>query len=48
VAIHELPPEQSIVETEFIRRRDAYLSSAISAFIRSLQSEGYPKLQAAE
>jgi DNA-binding transcriptional LysR family regulator len=48
VAIHELPPEEAIVDTVFIRRRDAYLSSAVSAFLQSLKSEGFPKLQAAE
>lgn len=30
---HTLPPEQAMVETLFIRRRDAYISSALAAFI---------------
>ena len=33
VAIHELPRDQAQVETQFIRRRDAYASSALEAFI---------------
>lgn len=33
VAIHELPPETARVETQFIRRRDAYASSALDAFL---------------
>jgi DNA-binding transcriptional LysR family regulator len=33
IAVHELPPVESRVDTLFIRRRDAYLSSAFSAFL---------------
>jgi DNA-binding transcriptional LysR family regulator len=33
VAVHELPPAESRAVTTFIRRRDAYLSSALSAFL---------------
>jgi DNA-binding transcriptional LysR family regulator len=33
VAVHELPIAESRVDTMFIRRRDAYLSSAFSAFL---------------
>jgi len=33
VAIHDLPPDQAQVETLFIRRRDAYVSSALAAFM---------------
>jgi DNA-binding transcriptional LysR family regulator len=33
VAIHELAPEQAQVETLFVRRTDAYVSSAMSAFL---------------
>jgi len=33
VAIHELPREQAAVQTQFIRRKDAYASSALKAFI---------------
>ncbi|EDP63288.1 Transcriptional regulator [alpha proteobacterium BAL199] len=33
VAVHDLPPAESRVETVFIRRRDARRSSALSAFL---------------
>ncbi len=33
VAIHPLPAEESLVETQFIRRRDAFTSSALKAFL---------------
>lgn len=33
IAIHELRPEQAQVETLFVRRTDAYVSSAMSAFL---------------
>lgn len=33
VALHSLPPEQAMVQTVFIRRKDAYASSALTAFI---------------
>lgn len=33
LAVHALPPAEARVETLFIRRRDAYLSSALAAFI---------------
>jgi DNA-binding transcriptional LysR family regulator len=33
VAIHDLPRDQARVETQFIRRRDAYASRALEAFI---------------
>lgn len=33
VAMHELPREQSRVETQFVRRKDAYASSALEAFL---------------
>lgn len=48
VSIHELSAEDAIVHTEMIRRKDTYLSSAMSAFMDSITSEVYPKLQAAE
>lgn len=35
VRVHELPPAEAAVETLFIRRRDAYLSSALAAFLRA-------------
>ena len=33
VAIHELPRDQAQVKTQFIRRKDAYASSALEAFV---------------
>lgn len=33
VAVHELPPAEAVVETVFIRRRDAFRSSALTAFL---------------
>jgi LysR family transcriptional regulator, cell division regulator len=33
VAIHDLPPSEARVDTVFIRRRDAYVSSALTAFL---------------
>lgn len=33
VAVHELPPAESLVDTLFIRRRDRRVSSALSAFV---------------
>lgn len=33
VAVHEIPAEQAQVETLFVRRSDAYVSSAMSAFL---------------
>jgi DNA-binding transcriptional LysR family regulator len=37
VAVHPLSPEESLVETVFIRRRDAYMSSALDAFLRTVR-----------
>lgn len=34
VAVHALPPAEAQVETLFIRRRDAFTSSALKAFLR--------------
>jgi LysR family transcriptional regulator, cell division regulator len=33
IAVHALPPSQAQVDTVFVRRRDAYLSSALRAFL---------------
>lgn len=33
VAIHDLPPERSQVETLFVRRADGYVTSALAAFL---------------
>jgi DNA-binding transcriptional LysR family regulator len=38
VAIHALPLGEAMVETVFIRRRDGYLSSALSAFLQQVRS----------
>jgi len=35
VAVHKLPPAESRVDTVFIRRRDAYVSAALDAFLRA-------------
>ncbi|MGA3399051.1 MAG: LysR substrate-binding domain-containing protein [Acetobacteraceae bacterium] len=37
VAVHALPPADAQVETVFIRRQDAYLSSALAAFLAMLR-----------
>lgn len=34
VAVHELPVAEALVETAFIRRRDAFTSSALAAFLK--------------
>lgn len=33
VAVHELPPAEAVVDTLFIRRRDAFVTSALAAFL---------------
>jgi DNA-binding transcriptional LysR family regulator len=33
VAVHELPPAESRIETVFIRRRDGFVSSSLAAFL---------------
>lgn len=38
IAVHELPPQHSRVETLFVRRLDAYVSSAMSAFLEIVRS----------
>lgn len=43
VAIHDLPLADSRVETLFIRRRDAFFSSALEAFLRCVRASlAYP------
>jgi DNA-binding transcriptional LysR family regulator len=37
VAVHALPPADALVETVFIRRQDAYQSSALAAFLAMLR-----------
>ena len=38
VAIHELPKDQRVVDTLFVRRRDGYQSSAMRAFLAMLHA----------
>jgi DNA-binding transcriptional LysR family regulator len=42
VALHDLPPADAHVDTVFIRRRDAYMSSALTAFLASVQAGSRP------
>jgi DNA-binding transcriptional LysR family regulator len=44
LAVHPLPAAEAVVSTEFIRRRDGYLSSALAAFLATVR----PKRLAAE
>jgi DNA-binding transcriptional LysR family regulator len=36
VGVHVLPPEDAFVDTVFVRRRDGYVSSALSAFVEAV------------
>src|SRR5262245_20799842 len=45
VAVHELTPEYSEVQTVFIRRSDAYVSSALAAFLQIVRPD--PELRVA-
>lgn len=47
VAIHALAPEKAHVETLFVRRHDAYVSSAMQAFIEIARSGQDPLMVAA-
>ena len=47
VSIHTIAPEKAQVETLFIRRHDAYVSSAMSAFIDVARSQLGPIMAAA-
>lgn len=47
VVLHDIPPEKAHVETLFIRRHDAYVSSAMQAFIDIARSECGPLMVAA-
>ncbi|MBL27836.1 MAG: LysR family transcriptional regulator [Rhodospirillaceae bacterium] len=38
IALHTLPPEEARVETVFVRRRDAFLSTALTAFLETVRS----------
>jgi DNA-binding transcriptional LysR family regulator len=39
VALHALPPHESLVDTVFIRRRDGFTSSALAAFLQCARPE---------
>jgi DNA-binding transcriptional LysR family regulator len=47
VGVHALPPEDAWVDTVFLRRRDAYVSSALAAFLTVVRPNG-ATAQAAE
>lgn len=42
VSLHDLPPEEALVTTVFIHRREAHLSSALRAFLEHVQAESAP------
>ena len=42
VSVHQLPPEEALVTTVFIHRREAHLSSALRAFLEHVQAESAP------
>jgi DNA-binding transcriptional LysR family regulator len=46
VALHALPPSDALVETLFIRRRDAFVSSALAAFLARARGAAAPALAA--
>jgi DNA-binding transcriptional LysR family regulator len=39
VAVHELPASEAIVDTTFIRRRDAFASSALTTFLQFVRPQ---------
>jgi len=39
VAVHELPASEAIVDTTFIRRRDAFASSALTTFLQFVRQQ---------
>ncbi len=47
VRLHALPPHEAMVDTLFIRRRDGYLTAALSAFMRFVHAAPVETLQAA-
>ena len=47
VALHALPPAEAQVETVFVRRRDAYRTSAVAAFLDIVRPPRPTALQAA-
>lgn len=40
VSVHRLPPEESLVDTVFVRRRDVHPSTALTAFVRCARRSG--------
>lgn len=42
VAVHELPPERALVDTLFVRRSDAYTSSAMAALLDMVRPKTAP------
>lgn len=46
VAVHELPPALSRVETLFVRRLDGHFSSALAAFLDSVHQDNAARLRA--
>jgi len=48
IAIHPVPPKIGAVQTLFVRRRDAYESSAMRAFLDVARAQAMPPAQAAE
>jgi DNA-binding transcriptional LysR family regulator len=47
VALHALPPDEATVDTLFIRRRDGYVTSALSAFMDMVRARSSLTMQAA-
>jgi DNA-binding transcriptional LysR family regulator len=47
VTLHALPPAEAQVETVFVRRRDAYRTSAVAAFLAIVRPPRPTALQAA-
>jgi hypothetical protein len=47
VALHALPPDEATVDTQFIRRRDGYVTSALSAFMDMARARSSLTMQAA-
>ena len=47
VAVHDLPAKEGLVDTVFIRRRDGFVSSAMTAFLERARS-GFATADAAE
>jgi DNA-binding transcriptional LysR family regulator len=39
IAVHRLPPERGYTRTRFIRRKDAYVSAAMAAFMKMIVAE---------